>query len=249
MSSYNALAPFYDRLTEDVNYSAFAAFYRQIFTYYGVSPKLILDAACGTGTLTRLLAEKGYEMIGVDQSFEMLSVAAEKMADMEESARPLLLNQPLQELDLYGTVDAALCSLDGMNYIAPAELEPAFQRIHLFLEPGGVLIFDVHTPEKLRKLDGEMFLDETEDVFCVWRAEYEEKQRACFYGMDLFSRADDGLWRREWEEHVEYAHEPEALKKLLTGAGFEQIKIFGNCRLEEPKSGEERLFFAARKAK
>lgn len=248
MSAYNALAPFYDKLTQDVNYDAFVEFYEQVFASYEIAPKMVLDAACGTGTLTRLMADKGFEMIGVDQSFDMLSVAAEKMADMEANTRPLLLNQPLQELDLYGTVDAAICALDSINYIAPEDLRPIFERIHLFLEPGGVLVFDINTPAKLKNLDGEIFIDETEDVFCVWRAEYEERQKACFYGMDIFSREGD-IWRREFEEHVEFLHEPEMLARLLEAIGFQGIKILGDCRLHEPGSGDERLFIAAQKAK
>lgn len=248
MSAYNALAPFYDKLTQDVNYDAFVEFYEQVFASYKIAPKMVLDAACGTGTLTRLMADKGFEMIGVDQSFDMLSIAAEKMADMEANTRPLLLNQPLQELDLYGTVDAAICALDSINYIAPEDLRPIFERIHLFLEPGGVLVFDINTPAKLKNLDGEIFIDETEDVFCVWRAEYEERQKACFYGMDIFSREGD-IWHREFEEHVEFLHEPEMLAHLLEGVGFQDIKILGDCRLREPGSGDERLFISAQKAK
>ncbi len=248
MSSYNALAPFYDGLTYDVDYEAFAGFYTALFERYGKEPRIVLDAACGTGTLTKLMAENGYEMIGVDMSADMLSVAAEKMADLPEDKKPLLLNQMLQELDLYGTIDAAICSLDSINYIAGKDLETIFSKIALFLNPGGMLIFDINTPEKLINLDGEMFVDETDDVYCVWRAEFDEEEKACFYGMDIFSREGD-VWTRDFEEHVEYLHEPEELTNLLQKLGFENIKVFGSLSMEPPQSGEERVFIAAEKRK
>ena len=147
----------------------------------------VLDLACGTGSLTCRLAERGYEMIGVDQSEEMLAVAAEKGRAVQ-GEKPIFLHQSMQELDLYGTIDACVCCLDSVNYVTrPADLRRAFQRVHLFLMPGGVFLFDVNTPEKLRNLDGQMFMDETDDTYCVWRAEYSARRRICTYGMDPVS--------------------------------------------------------------
>ncbi len=243
MGAYRALAEYYDELTADVPYGAFADYYERIFAKNGLAVHSILDAACGTGTLTWLLQERGYDMIGADSSVDMLAAAMDKAGEGE---RPLFLCQRMEELDLYGTVDAAVCSLDGVNYVELDSLLAAFSRIRLFLEPGGIFIFDVNTPEKLRSLDGQVFLDETEDVFCVWRAEFREEESACLYGVDLFARRG-GLWSRETEEHVEYAYGPDLLRGTLVAAGFTDVRIFGELTLEAPRENEQRIFITARK--
>lgn len=250
MKSYTSLARFYDSLTTDVPYASIADFYERIYELYGLNVRSVLDLACGTGTLTCLLARRGYDMIGTDRSEEMLAMAFEKAVAYDTAAglnpRPLFLCQPMEELDLYGTVDAAVCSLDGINYVKPALLNQVFHRVRLFLEPGGVFIFDVNTPEKLKGLDGQVFLDETEDVFCVWRTEYDEKINACVYGMDIFER--NGVrWRRSREEHTEYAYEVDDMVRMLHDEGFEEIKKFGDLKLSEPADHEQRVFISARK--
>ena len=246
MSRYEPLAPFYDSLTEDVDYEAVLAYYEKIFEIYGVKPKLILDLACGTGSLTWLMAEHGYETIGVDVSAEMLAEATGKEIDDNFSGiAPVFINQPLEELDMYGTADAAVCCLDGINYISPDDIREVFRRLNLFIEDGGVLIFDINSPYKLKWLDGQMFIDETDDVFCVWRTEFDEVENLCFYGMDIFVRDDDDRWTRSCEEHVEYCYEPEILKGILEKAGFTDVRIFGNMRLDAPKKDEHRIFISA----
>ena len=155
---------------------------------------------------------------------------------------PLFLCQSAEALDLYGTVDAAVCSLDALNYLEPGLLPEVFRRLHLFVRPGGLLIFDLRTPQFLRSLDGEVFVDETEDLLCLWRADYDEENRALVYGMDLFTRRGQ-LWAREGEEHVEYAHEPETLRALLEGAGFSGVSL----RRDGPQGDRGRLWITAKR--
>lgn len=248
MSSYESLALYYDELTEDVNYPAWADFYQHFFQESpGLAVHTVLDLACGTGSLTRILARRGYEMIGVDQSVDMLMEAREKCQDLGENM-PLLLNQSMDELDLYGTIDACVSCLDSVNYVTePEALQEAFRRVQHFLAPGGLFIFDVRTPEFLESLDEQIFLDETEDVYCIWRAEYDPEERICTYGFDLFEKQRGGLWRRECEEHQEYAYTPEELTAYLRQAGFAQVELYGNCALRPPEDGEDRIVFVARK--
>ncbi|MBQ9686093.1 MAG: class I SAM-dependent methyltransferase [Oscillospiraceae bacterium] len=240
MNAYGQLAPWYDVLTGDVPYAQFADFYEAEFAADGGEFRLLLDLCCGTGTLTWELAGRGYEMIAADQSVDMLMRAQSKAA--EAAVTPLFLCQRAEELDLYGTVDAAVCCLDGLNYIAPDALGEVFRRLHLFVRPDGLLIFDIRTPDFLRAIDGEIFVDETDDVLCLWRADFDEDAAALVYGMDIFSRRGR-LWERSGEEHVEYAHEPVALCKLLDAAGFDNAHI----RRDGPQGDRGRLFIIAKR--
>ncbi len=238
MSSYGRLAPWYDRLTGDVPYEEFADLYETEFARCGGEFRLLLDLCCGTGTLTEIMARRGYEMIGLDASPDMLMQARDKCADLP--VPPLFVCQDAAEIDLYGTVDAAFCALDGLNYIRPEELRRLFSRLRFFIRPGGLMIFDVHLPEWFRELDGQVFVDETEDLLCLWRADFDERAQAVVYGMDLFER-QGALWRRSGEEHVEYAHRPEALKDLLRELGYSGIRLMPDC----PQKENGRLFISA----
>lgn len=243
MSAYEGLARYYDALTGDVDYGKWLAWYQRWFERSAAPVRIVLDLACGTGTLTCMLARAGYSAIGTDISEDMLSEAMEKSSAWELEEPPLFLNQPMAGLDLFGTVDACVCSLDSVNYITGREtLEQAFQKVHTFLMPGGYFLFDVLTPRRLRQLDGQIFVDETEDVLCLWRAAFDEREQVLSYGMDLFERRGSA-WYREQEEHRERAWPPELLKKLLEQAGFVSVEVYGG--MEEVPAGPEaeRLFF------
>ena len=248
MSSYGFLAGCYDELTYDVDYAAWADYVEKHFARRGLPGRTVLDLACGTGSLTWELARRGYEMIGVDRSPEMLAQAAEKDG-AGVPIPPMFLCQSMERLDLYGTIDACVCCLDSVNYVTdPKKLRRAFQRVHLFLMPGGLFLFDVNTPEKLMGLDGQVFLDETEDSYCVWRAEYSRRTRLCSYFMDIFRLdPDSGQWDRGEELHQERAYSAEELTEFLRQAGFGSIQVYGNLKLRPPRPGEERVFFVARK--
>ena len=243
MSSYEFLAGCYDELTYDVAYAAWADYIERHFRR-GIPGKTILDLACGTGSLTRELALRGYEMIGVDLSPEMLAEAAEKNRDLGENViPPIFLCQPMEKLDLYGTIDACVCCLDSVNYVTdPKKLKQAFQRVHTFLLPGGLFLFDVNTVEKLSALDGQVFLDETEDTYCVWRTEYH--RGLCTYYMDLFYRHRDGAWQRELEIHRQRAYTTEELTGWLRAAGFNDIRTWGDGKLRRPTENEQRIYFS-----
>ena len=247
MGAYEALAASYDRLTNDVDYGATVAFYREILTAEGLRPRTAVDLACGTGTVSILLAQQGLRVIGVDMSEEMLTVAQQKAGDMDNP--PRFVCQHLQKLVLPRGVDLAVCALDSLDYITdPNDCAEAIRRVYRALNPGGILIFDVNTPEKLRAMDGQVFLDEDEDVYCVWRGEFDERTNICSYGMDLFQR-QGRLWRRSFEEHREYAYSAEQLTGYLKAAGFTNIRVYGDRRMEPPRSGEQRIYFKARKGR
>ena len=148
----------------------------------------------------------------------------------------------MPKLDLYGTVDAAICCLDSLNYLtSPADVQRTFQRLHLFIAPGGELIFDVNTLAKFQSLDGQVFLDETEESYCVWRTEF--RRNICSYWVDLFRKGTDGRYRRDTELHRQRYYAPEELTGWLREAGFGSIRVYGDCRLRRPKDGEQRVYF------
>ena len=179
MGAYEMLAGCYDRLTNDVDYEAIAAFYRTLLRREGVRPRTAVDLACGTGSVTAILAREGLRVIGVDMSEEMLTQAAAKTAGLEPM--PVFVRQKLQKLNLPRGVDLAVCALDSLDYITdPKDCAEAIRRVCRALNPGGMFIFDVNTPQKLRAMDGQVFLDEDEDVYCVWRGEFDEETNICF---------------------------------------------------------------------
>ena len=247
MDAYKALAASYDRLTNDVDYRAVVDFYRQIMEEEGVHPRSAVDLACGTGSVTQLLARQGIPTIGVDLSEDMLTQAQLKTADMDNP--PRFICQSLDKLKLYKAVDLAVCALDSLDYITePDRCRQAIRRIYRALNPGGLFVFDVNTPEKLRAMDGQVFLDEDDDVYCVWRGEFDRQTNICSYGMDLFQR-QGSVWRRSFEEHREYAYSQEQLLDYLRETGFCRIEVYGDRRFEAPGPGEQRIYIKARKGK
>ena len=247
MGAYEALAASYDRLTNDVDYKATVAFYREILAAEGLRPRTAVDLACGTGSVSVLLAKQGLRVIGVDMSEEMLTVAQQKADGLKNP--PRFVCQRLQNLTLSRGVDLAVCALDSLDYITvPADCAEAIRRVYRALNPGGIFIFDVNTPEKLRAMDGQVFLDEDDDVYCVWRGEFDEQTNICTYGMDLFQR-QGRLWRRSFEEHREYAYSARQLAEYLKAAGFTNIRVYADRRMEPPRAGEQRVYIKARKGR
>ena len=247
MGAYENLALSYDRLTNDVDYSATVDFYYEILKREGMTPRTAVDLACGTGSVTAILAEKGLDVICVDMSEEMLTVAQQKTMELENA--PQFVCQKLQQLVLPRGVDLAVCALDSLDYITePEDCAEAIRRVYKVLNPGGIFIFDGNTPEKLRAMDSQVFLDEDEDVYCVWRGEFDEQTNICSYGMDLFQRRGD-VWHRSFEEHREYAYSQEQLTAYLKSAGFTHIRVYADRRFEAPAEGEQRIYFKARKGK
>ena len=249
MSAYEALAGVYDRLTGDVNYERRADYIEKLFKKSRIPVHTVLDLACGTGTMTAILTGRGYELISVDSSPDMLAEAREKSMELEGEP-PVFLCQSMPELDLYGTVDAAICCLDSINYLTRSrDVQRTFQRLKLFIAPGGLLVFDINSVEKLMGLDGQVWLDETEDVYCVWRTEFEKRSKICSYWMDIFTRNEDDTWERDFEEHHQRAYTVEELTQWLTDAGFTNIRTYGDCKMTSPKEKEQRIYFTAIRGK
>lgn len=242
--AYTVLAGCYDRLTADVDYGKWADYVERHFRRAKRPVHSVAELGCGTGSLTKLLAERGYRMTAVDLSPDMLAVADQKCEGLDV----LFLCQDMSRLKLLEPADAVISCLDSVNYVTrPAALRRTFQRVFKALAPGGLFLFDVKTPAALEGADGQIYLDEDDDLFCVWRGEYYPRRRVCGYGLDLFVREEDGSWSRGGEYHEEYAYTMDELDSFLREAGFRHVKQYGDKTMCAPKEGAYRVFFAAGK--
>ena len=251
MEEYQALSSFYDELTQDVPYDKWLNFYKSVFKKFSANPKLVLDLGCGTGSMSVKLAKEGYEVIGVDGSSEMLSIAMEKAYLFEEN-RPIFIQQQMSDLDLYGTIDAAVSSLDSLNYVIKPELfKKALQRVSLFLNPKGLFLFDMQSADGLCMQNKKTTIKEAEDVFCVWESHFSKKTMICSHFIELFAKITDdtesSLWERFSEVHKERAYELDFVIQALKEAGFESISVYPPFKFTKLNGKEDRWFFVAQK--
>lgn len=240
MNGYHALAECYDRLME-TDYEQRAAYLLSLFAKHGRSPHTLLDLACGSGSLTAALHQRGVDMVGVDLSQDMLSLAAEKCPDS------LLLCQDMRRLDLYDVVDGAVCTLDSFNHLlTTADLAKVFARLRLFTAPGGLVIFDVNTPYKHRcVLANNTFVLEDDEVLCVWQNALDDKTCTVDMALDFFWICEDGRYERTSDTVRERAYTLKTWKKLLDAAGFALIAVYDDLTTDAATDTAERWVFVA----
>ena len=243
MSDYGKFAYIYDTLiSADIDYASMADMIELAFEKYGAKPKLVLDLACGTGNLTNILADRGYDMIGVDMSSDMLSVAREKNSSI------LYLNQDMRDLDLYGTVDAVLCMTDSLNYITcDNDLKNVFSLIKNYLNPGAPFIFDINSHYKLSKIiANNTFTYDDEDILYVWTNEWDKKNCLSNFDLNFFIMQDNGLYLRFDEHHCQKAYKKQYICELLKHTGFSSVEVFDGWSFNAPNRATERYLFMAR---
>lgn len=247
MAGYNeAFAAFYDSLIGGVDYAARADFFLNQIARFRDRCELVLDLACGTGSLSLELATRGKEVIAVDGSPDMLIQAAGKTAGVQPPV--LYLCQPLEQLDLYGTVDAAICMQDSLNHLrGVAALQAAFDRLRFFVEPGGLFLFDMNTPYKHREVLGNnTFIYDQPGVYCVWQNFYRPQDGTVEIGLDFFER-DGKVYRRSSESFREYSYQPEQVAAMLEQAGFTLLELQGDYTGRAPQEREQRLVYIAKR--
>lgn len=246
--SYGVFSEFYDALTANVSYDTVAQVLSSLLTRYGKGRGLLLDLACGTGSVSVRLAEKGYEVIGVDLSPEMLSEAQNKAYSAGQNI--LFLCQDMTALDLYGTVDAAVCTLDGLCHLPDEEsLSAALRKVSLFMNPGGVFLFDVNSVYKHRAVLGNnTFVYDTDEVYCVWQNTLLSDGVTVQMDLDFFEPVSDaGDYVRQSERFTERAYPRETLEAMLKKAGFTVLDVFDGYSEKPAHNTSERLLFAVRK--
>ncbi len=239
---YNDFAQVYDKL-QDADYNRFVDFYEEIFKRLGKKPELVLDLACGTGNITIPMAERGYDMIGLDMSVEMLNIARDKA--YEKGSEVLFLCQDMCEMELFGTVDAIVCALDGVNYITDYDdLKELFRLVKNYLNPGGVFIFDINSVRKLKEiLGGNTFVNDEQGIFYVWQSEFCDKTNVCDFDLTFFCEDGDGAYIRFDEFQQERAYTIAEITDAVKLAGLDVTGIYKPFEFATADDCDERIFF------
>ena len=237
---YGSFAKGYHKIMAENDYERFADYYEKIFEKLGVNPSLVLDLGCGSGSLTSIMADRGYDMIGIDISPEMLNIAKNE----NQRDNILYLCQDMRSFELYGTVDAIYSSLDCVNYLtSPKDILKMLKLLKNYLNPGGIMIFDMNTEYYFENiLDGKTHIFENEDVYLVWQSDYSKKKRICSFYLDMFYREGE-VYERFCEEQRERAYSVEEIRAVTEEAGHKLIKVYDAFSFRKPRENSERIFF------
>lgn len=244
--SYDNFSDFYDLLTDNVEYEKRADYFCRLLSMCDIKSGILLDLGCGTGSMSVQMSKRGFDVIGVDSSVGMLNAARQKA--YENGAEILLLNQNMQEIDLYGTVDCAVCVLDCINHLeGEADVKRTFENVSLFMNKGGAFAFDVNTIHKHKNvLADNVFVYEPDDLFCVWQNNFNPEDNSVDISLDFFEE-EDGAYYRSCESFTEQAYELEKIELWLEEAGFEVVGIFDDMTTDPVKPETERAVFLAKK--
>lgn len=245
MGAYEGFAEVYDWFMDDIDYDSWVDYIERIWSSYNKTPKLIADLGCGTGNVTERLANKGYDMIGIDISEDMLAEAREKAYENENQI--LYLLQDMREFELYGTVDIIISLFDSLNYITEEEdLLKVFKLVNNYLEPKGLFIFDLNTKYKFKNILGEnTFTQIDDDAAYIWENYYDDDSEINEYYLNIFVKDNDGRYERYEEVHHEKAYEIDVIKDLINKSGLKLLNIYDAYTFDEPKETSERIFFIA----
>ena len=243
MESYTSFARVYDLFMDNVPYEEWCEYLTTLLKENGIEDGLILDLGCGTGKLTRLMEQKGYDMIGVDNSFEMLDIARE-----QDSENILYLMQDMREFELYGTVRAVYSACDSVNYILEEEeLLEVFKLVNNYLDPGGLFIFDINSSFKYHELLAENTFAETrEEGSFIWENYFDEEERINEYDLTLYIEEEDGRFARFQEMHYQKCYELNTIKKLIEAAGLEFVVAYDAYTKNPVADDSEKITIVAR---
>lgn len=250
MEAYTGFAEVYDLFMDNVPYEQWAEYITGLLREYGIEDGLVLDLGCGTGTMTELLAEAGYDMIGIDQSEEMLEEALEKK---EASGHDILyLCQDMREFELYGTVRAIVCVCDSMNYILEEEeiLDIFSAAAYNYLDYDGLFIFDLNTEYKYREILGEQTIAENrEEGSFIWENYYDEAQRINEYQLTLFVKEKEDLYRKFEETHYQRAYSLDTVRNLVERSGLRLLHMYDAFTREPAREDSERIYVICQREK
>lgn len=245
MAAYEGFAGVYDLFMDNVDYDMWSDYLIRLLKKYEVNDGLVLELGCGTGSITERLARAGYDMIAIDNSYDMLEAAMEKRA--ESGLDILYLNQDAREFELYGTVAAIVTGCDCLNYITEEEeLLEVFRLANNYLDPGGIFLFDINTAEKYRAIGDKTIAENREEGSFIWENYFDEEEKINEYAVTLFLPVENGLYRKEEEFHYQKAYTLDTIKELLEEAGMEFVAAYEAFTQREPSEKTERMYIAAR---
>lgn len=249
MSGYGNFAHYYDILTGNISYKDRAAYFDMLIKKHGGKKDLLLDLACGTGSLSEEMCRLGYDVIAVDGSEEMLNEALDKKFDSGLNIQYLC--QDMTKLDMFGTIDVTICALDSLNHLPDLDaIKQTINRVSLFCEPGGLFIFDVNTPYKHKNVLGNnTFVYDMEDVYCIWQNTYTEEDNRVEMWLDFFEKQENGSYERYDESFSEIAFDDAVIEKIVVGSGMEIVGKYDYDTTEPPKADSEKIVYVAHKIK
>lgn len=246
MEAYTGFAQVYDTFMDNIPYKQWAVYLTALLEEYGVKDGLVLELGCGTGSMTRLLAGRGYDMIAVDNSEEMLMIAREK--SMEDPGGILYLLQDMRSFELYGTVRAVVSICDSMNYITqPEDLCQVFKLVNNYLDPGGIFIFDFNTEHEYRDLTGQQVIaEDREEVSFIWYNDYDEEHHLNYIDLSVFVQEKEDLYRKFQEQHIQRGYTLPQIRELLEQAGLVFADAFDGYSREAAREDSARVVVVAR---
>lgn len=242
MGSYENFARVYDELMDNVPYEEWAQFILNLLQDRKITEGLVLEPGCGTGKMMTLLGKAGFDMIGVDNSVEMLQIAREKT-----SQDFLYLLQDMREFELYGTVKAVISVCDSVNYITKKEeLRKVFQLVNNYLDPEGLFIFDFNTEYKYRELIGETVIaEDREDVSFIWFNEYDEESHLNDIDLKVFVQEEGDIYQKFQEEHIQRGYTLDEIKQLLEESGLIFLEAYEEYTMQAPQPDSGRIVVVA----
>lgn len=246
MDQYSSFARVYDLFMDNVPYEKWAKDIRDILYSENIKEGLLCDLGCGTGTLTELLADMGYDMIGIDNSYDMLDVAMEKKYSSGNDI--LYLCQDMREFELYGTVKAVISRCDSLNYILnTSDLKEVFRLVNNYLDPGGLFIFDMNTLYKYKNVLGKnTFAEARDDASFIWDNIYNCDKRINEYDLNLFLKLEEDIYKRFEERHVQKAYTLEEIEFAIKSSGMTLEKVIDADSMREVAENTERILFIVR---
>ena len=247
MEAYSGFAKVYDLFMDNIPYEEWTDYVKELFAEEGIKEGILLDLGCGTGSVTELLAESGFDMIGIDNSEEMLEIAMEKR---EESGHDILyLLQDMREFELYGTVKGVVSICDSMNYILDDEdLLDVFKLVHNYLDNEGIFIFDMNTMYKYEQiLADNTFAEDREESSFIWENYYDEEEEINQYDLSLFVMEEDGRYRKYEETHLQRAYEQQCVEELIKESGLELLHVYDAFTKDLPAEDSQRIYFVCRR--
>lgn len=247
---YDLVAPIYDHVNKEINYGEWADFIEKASKRFAeAEPELVLDLACGTGSMTIELARRGYDMIGVDISVEMLNVAKERAADAGVIDNILWLCQDMANFELYGTVDLVVSCLDSINHLTScSDLRSCFSLVRNYLNPNGVFVFDINGRGKFERVYADKsYVVEDGEAFCIWQNYYNPKNKMCDFYITMFEENSDGSYSRYDEHQRERMYTLKTIKKTLCECGMTFVGAYSDYDFSEAEDDNDRIYIVAKK--